>query len=65
MIGIGDPAFDRYIGIDYSGAKTLTSSLPGLRVYLADHASPPSEVLPTAQPSQILDQERHCRMAGR
>ena len=38
--------FDRYIGIDYSGAKTPTSSLKGLRVYLADHALPPKEVSP-------------------
>jgi len=28
------PAFTRYIGIDYSGAETPTSSLKGLRVYL-------------------------------
>jgi len=28
-----NPAFDRYIGIDYSGAATPTSSLKGLRVY--------------------------------
>jgi hypothetical protein len=27
--------FERYIGIDYSGAATPTSSLKGLRVYLA------------------------------
>jgi hypothetical protein len=40
------PAFDRYIGIDYSGAETPTSSLKGLRVYMADRASLPSEVLP-------------------
>jgi hypothetical protein len=39
-------AFDRYVGIDYSGAQTPTSSLKGLRVYLADRASPPREVLP-------------------
>lgn len=26
-------AFDRYIGIDYSGAQTPSSSLPGLRMY--------------------------------
>ena len=39
-------AFDRYIGIDYSGAQTPTSSLKGLRIYMADRASPPVEVLP-------------------
>jgi hypothetical protein len=27
------PQFERYIGIDDSGAETPTSSLPGLRVY--------------------------------
>jgi hypothetical protein len=40
------PAFARYIGIDYSGAETPRSSLKGLRVYLADRARPPQEVLP-------------------
>ena len=28
----GLPAFDRYIGIDYSGAETPISSLKGLRI---------------------------------
>jgi hypothetical protein len=44
------PAFTRYIGIDYSGAATPNSSLKGLRVYLADRALPPEEVLPPASP---------------
>ncbi len=44
------PQFERYIGIDYSGAETPTSSLPGLRVYAADRASPPKEVLPPQSP---------------
>ena len=44
------PSFGRYIGIDYSGAETPTSSLKGLRVYMADRASPPSEVLPPPSP---------------
>ena len=38
--------FDRYIGIDYSGAETPASSLKGLRVYMAYPDSPPVEVLP-------------------
>jgi hypothetical protein len=38
--------FDRYIGIDYSGAQTPTSSLKGLRVYGADLFAVPSEVEP-------------------
>jgi hypothetical protein len=40
------PAFDRYLGIDYSGAETPTASLKGLRVYMADRASRQSEVPP-------------------
>ncbi len=40
------PPFTRFIGIDYSGAQTPTSSLPGLRVYLAEGDAPPAEVLP-------------------
>jgi hypothetical protein len=40
------PGFSRYIGIDYSGAQTPTSSLNGLRVYLTDGDAPPAEVLP-------------------
>lgn len=43
-------AFERVIGIDYSGAETPTSSLKGLRVYAADGAAPPREVLPPPSP---------------
>lgn len=43
-------AFIRYIGIDYSGAKTPTSSLSGLRVYLAEDDRPPVEVQPPPSP---------------
>lgn len=42
--------FERYIGIDYSGARTPSSSLSGLRVYSADPATPPREVLPPPSP---------------
>lgn len=44
------PQFERYIGIDYSGAQTPVSSLPGLRVYAADRAMPPSEITPPVTP---------------
>lgn len=48
---VSPPAFDRYIGIDYSGAETPTSSLKGLRVYLAECGSePPVEVAPPPSP---------------
>jgi hypothetical protein len=40
------PAFSRTIGIDYSGAKTPTASLEGLRVYMAEGEAPPAEVPP-------------------
>ena len=43
-------AFARYVGIDYSGARTSSDSLKGLRVYLADRASLPEEVLPPPSP---------------
>jgi hypothetical protein len=44
------PAFERYIGIDYSGAQTPTSSLKGLRVYAADRATTSQEVAPPPSP---------------
>ena len=44
------PQFERYIGIDYSGAEAPTSSLPNLRVYAADLTLPPKEVLPPPSP---------------
>jgi hypothetical protein len=43
-------AFKRYLGIDYSGAQTPTSSLKGLRIYVADQKSPPVEVQPPPSP---------------
>ncbi len=44
------PAFQRYVGIDYSGAQTPKSSLNGLRVYAADHLTAPEEVEPPLSP---------------
>jgi len=44
------PGFDRYIGIDYSGAETPTSSLRGLRVYAGDRKTAPVEVKPRSSP---------------
>lgn len=38
------PQFERYIGIDYSGAQTPRSSLKGLRIYEADWVMSPKEV---------------------
>src|SRR5712664_3377818 len=44
------PSFSRYIGIDYSGAQWPTASLKGLRVYVADRARPPFELMPSPSP---------------
>lgn len=44
------PHFARYLGIDYSGAQTPTSSLPGLRLYSATPSAPPVEILPPPSP---------------
>lgn len=38
--------FDRYVGIDYSGAETCDASLRGLQVYLADAAGEARPVNP-------------------
>ncbi len=44
------PTFARYIGIDYSGAKTPTKSLKGLRVYLTGGDAAPAAVPPPPSP---------------
>jgi len=38
--------FERYIGVDYSGAETAESSLKGLRVYEVKQDEEPHEVPP-------------------
>lgn len=44
-------AFRRYVGIDYSGARTPSDGLKGLRVYLAGtEGEAPLEVLPPPGP---------------
>lgn len=43
---ISKPLFERYIGIDYSGARTPESGLKGLRVYSATGDSMPVEIRP-------------------
>lgn len=58
-----NPGFERYIGIDYSGAQTPDSSLKGLRVFMADAVAHPLEVPPPPKPAQVLDTTRHCGVA--
>jgi len=43
-------SFERYLGIDYSGAETPTSSLKGLRVYSAGGSGEPEEIAPPVSP---------------
>lgn len=43
-------SFRRFIGIDYSGAETPTSSLKGLRVYEGSREALPDEVQPPPSP---------------
>lgn len=45
-----NPSFERYIGIDYSGAETPTSSLKGLRISVADLLTAPQEIQPPPSP---------------
>jgi len=44
------PQFERYFGIDYSGAETPAKSLEGLRLYAATRTELPSEILPPPSP---------------
>ncbi|MBI5189810.1 MAG: hypothetical protein HZA22_03925 [Nitrospirae bacterium] len=45
--------FDKFIGIDYSGAKTPESRLGGLRVYMAESGSVPHEIRPLSTPQTL------------
>ena len=42
--------FERYVGIDYSGAEMPISSLKGLRIYMADRQTPAFEIMPPPGP---------------
>jgi hypothetical protein len=44
------PQFNRYIGIDYSGAETPDSSCKGLRVFMAEGSGEPVQVQPPPSP---------------
>ena len=42
--------FDRYIGIDYSGAETADSSCKGIRVFVVEGVGEPAQVQPPSSP---------------
>ncbi|MCX6938640.1 MAG: hypothetical protein NTU80_12240 [Verrucomicrobia bacterium] len=46
------PRFARYLGLDYSGAETPTSSLKGLRLYSATPDTDPVEIPPPPGPKK-------------
>ncbi len=50
--------FSRYIGVDYSGAETSESSLPGLRAYVAESENQPREVSPPPSPCKYWTRRR-------
>jgi hypothetical protein len=39
-----EPRFDRYIGIDYSGAETAESSSEGIHVFMAEDSHAPTSL---------------------
>ena len=45
-----EPIFQRYIGIDYSGAETADSSCKGIRVFMAEGSGEPAQVQPPPSP---------------
>jgi hypothetical protein len=51
------PAFKRYLGIDYSGAKTPGASLKGIRVYEAVGSEEACEIAPPASPRKYWTRE--------
>jgi hypothetical protein len=53
------PQFDRYIGVDYSGAETAESSLKSIRVYVATPATEPQEELTPPGPPTLLNQPKY------
>src|ERR1019366_62603 len=50
IVGNRMPHFERYIGIDYSGAETADSSCKGIRVYSAESSAAPEPVQPPPSP---------------
>ena len=44
------PQFNRYIGIDYSGAETADSSCKGIRVFMAEGSGEPVQIQPPPSP---------------
>lgn len=48
VLSASSSAFDRYIGVDYSGADTPATGLRGLRAYMATQAAEAAEVPPPA-----------------
>jgi hypothetical protein len=48
------PQFNRYIGVDYSGAETADSSCKGIRVFMAVGSGEPIQVQPPPTAKSVL-----------
>ena len=55
------PQFERYLGIDYSGAQTPVNNLPGLQVYEATLKRLPFEIKPTQSVAGPLKKKHWSR----
>ncbi len=55
------PQFERYLGIDYSGAQTPVDNLPGLQVYEATLKRLPCEIKPTQSVNGPLKKKHWSR----
>ena len=55
------PCFARYVGVDYYGAETPRSSLPGLRVYMAEGEWAADRSPASAVASKALDPSRRLQ----
>lgn len=52
------PIFQRYVGIDYSGAASASTPLRGLRLFMAEGEQSPQEILPASNDAASWSRER-------
>ncbi len=64
MSRINQRRFNRTVGIDYSGAKTPSASLKGVRVYLAEEAAPQVYAPPTSSARKYCTRRRIAAPQG-
>jgi hypothetical protein len=52
------PLFERYVGVDYSGASTAESSLKEIQVYAATPLADPHEIVPPPSPRKYWSRRK-------